>query len=566
MPDAQQGPRPEANPLITNKQIVQKWVRDQGLPRSISVHIALSPEGEEMLNGYLAKIQASQKEDRLSSTIGVRLARVLGDQNLKDFTPHDLIDALLKTKNMLLYAGDIDHFPAPVQGEQSLWTKEEYRLLAEMTPYVGDVTAYSGATFVSFEQKTKGFGYLSLGALTLGPVIYYILNVVSLASLSQLNLGLLGLGAVLFLGGLFAIGCGVIKLLNTWSNLDHESAFARYIERFDDPVNQEMLFLCPNGVMLGGAGADLPEHCGVKGKVDRAYLKAKLAQRILPGLLLANSKATEDGFIYATPKLGAVEFAGPYKKLVNGCFEGILKEIISENIECGKLNQLRGVVLASDRESEPEPIMPEGPGSKVLFRTLPWNATDDQLGLFSTPKSLFPDVEGGTQQILHAVATAADPLSWVGNTRYFGGSQTAEGGMAACCDVLFRFIFDKTPPVDVVKAIHRNGVVGCLEGYSLQLESVFITGEEDPGVRLNGTNNVIDCHGEPRPWYNPTWVSDQQSALHSKAEPQASEDASSKARPAAASALAATGPDAQVQPSTAHEAVSTTQQRTGPSV
>ena len=72
-------------------------------------------------------------------------------------------------------------------------------------------------------------------------------------------------------------------------------------------------------------------------------------------------------------------------------FEGILKEIISENIECGKLNQLRGVVLASDRESEPEPIMPElGPGSKVLFRTLPWNATGEQLGLFSTPESLFP--------------------------------------------------------------------------------------------------------------------------------------------------------------------------------
>ena len=31
----------------------------------------------------------------------------------------------------------------------------------------------------------------------------------------------------------------------------------------------------------------------------------------------------------------------------------------------------------------------------------------------------------------------------------------------------------KRHPVDVVKAIHRNGIVGCLEGYSLQLSKRF---------------------------------------------------------------------------------------------
>jgi hypothetical protein len=583
MQGAKQGFTPEANSLDANAQIVQKWVLDQGLPRSIPVHIALSPEGEEMLKGYLVKIQASQKAGTLSSTIGVRLERVLGDQNLEDFTPHDLIDALLKTKNMLLYAGDPGQFAPQVgsvfntkkigalcgivlsgvlaavgvliyshvaaitlsklfsltlssvpvistvpvvvlciavcvllgmcvgiyagqskagQSRRSIWTGEEYRLLAEMTPYVEDVKAYSEVTF--------------------------------------------------------AVG------------KEHETAFAQHIQTFRDSVNQGMLFLCPNGVMLGGAEADLPER--LKGQVVNqedllAHLEEKLAQRILPGLLLANSKASEkDGFIYVTPKLGAIEFAGSYADLVQEHFESILKQIISKNI--GDLDKLRGVVLASDRESEPEPMMELGSRAKVLFRTLPWNSTGEQLGLFSTPESLFPslfsDVEGATKQILHAVATAADPLSWVGNTRYFGGSKTAEGGMAACCDVLFRFIGDQTPSVDVVKAIHGIEIVRFLEGCSLQLRSVFIKGEEDPDVRLNNTNNVIDTHGEPRPRYNPTWVSEQQSALHSKASPQASRPARSKVRPAA-SDLASTDAVVQApQPPTAHEKISTTQQRTGP--
>ena len=332
MPDAQQGPRPEANPLEANAQIVHKWVQDQGLPRSIPVDIALSPQGTEMLEAYLAKIKASQKAGTLPSTIGVRLERVLGDQNLEDFTPHDLIDALLKTKNMLLYAGDPGQFAPQVgsvfntkkigalcgivlsgvlaavgvliyshvaaitlsklfsltlssvpvisavpvvvlciavcvllgmcvgiyagqskagQSRRSIWTGEEYRLLAEMTPYIEDVRAYSEVTF--------------------------------------------------------AVG------------KEHETAFAQHIQTFRDSVNQGMLFLCPNGVMLGGAEADLPER--LKGQVVNqedllAHLEEKLAHRILPGLLLANSKASaKDGFIYVTPKLGAVEFAGPYKNL-----------------------------------------------------------------------------------------------------------------------------------------------------------------------------------------------------------------------------------------------------------
>ena len=108
MQDAQQVLRPEASPLDANAQIVQQWVK------SIPVHIALSSEGAKMLDAYLAKIKASQKAGTLSSTIGVRLERVLGDQNLENFTSHDLIDALLKTKNMLLYAGDPDQFAPQV--------------------------------------------------------------------------------------------------------------------------------------------------------------------------------------------------------------------------------------------------------------------------------------------------------------------------------------------------------------------------------------------------------------------------------------------------------------------
>ncbi|MBM94165.1 MAG: hypothetical protein CMF51_05405 [Legionellales bacterium] len=370
------------------------------------VNIVMSREAFTAFENYLKLIRTQPQH------MGRRLAYVLKASDLHEITEYDLIDALLKTKNTLLYAGKEDHFPKPNQAP--LWNQTEFQLLGRMTPYVQDVTAYSGTTFAGHPDQDT------------------VVN---------------GQGA----------------------NHAREAAMGEYISRFnhdESSKTQNILFLGSNGLLLSGAAADAPDFAlyqlnkppeseaeKTQYKDSKEWLKAQWADRILPGLRLAQSKSdSTHGFIYTLPKLGSNEFAGQYRWIVNEVFQECLQEIIVEHQD--ELNHLKGIALASDSASDPRSIQDTG----IQIRTLAWHATgQDNLGMLSKPSSLFPDYVMDQALLVHS--TAADPLSWIGNTRYFGGSQTSEGGVAAVSTVVLRFLgLQKNDEADLdeLKLIHNT--------------------------------------------------------------------------------------------------------------
>ena len=344
--------------------------------------IALSDECADDFDLYLENIKTQlQLEEGLDAwvqtgQIGSRLATVLSGydrDNVGRLTRDDLIDALVKTKNAMLFAEDRRHFPTPVAERETPWTHEEYRFLSKIVSVVDDVTVHSSTTY--------GHHYAPDAAA--------------------------------------------------------------------DPVQTGISVIFAHGALFNGAGSDLPEHCGGSGSPTRDYLKAKLTRNLLPALLVSNDKAGPDGFVFSTSMLGAGQFAGLHGKLVSEQFESILQEIILANI--GSLDQLRGVVLGSARHSEPKPMREEGPGADVLWRKIPYAATGDQLGLLSTPQSLFPDDPRITKDTKLVAWVAGDPLSKLGNDLLGGFTSTAEGGIAYSTDVITKADFNVNASKVVVR-------------------------------------------------------------------------------------------------------------------
>ena len=394
----------------------------------IALSVECAGEFDLYLENIKTQLQLEQGLDAWVQTgrIGSRLATVLSGydrDNVGRLTRDDLIDALVKTKNALLFAEKTSQFPTPVKGSETPWTHEEYRLLAGIVSVVDDVNVYSSTTYN-----------------------------------------------------------------------DHYEPDAAA-----DPVQTGISVIFAHGTLFAGAGSDLPQHCGGSGNPDRDYLKAKLTRNLLPALLVSNDKAGTNGFVFSTSMLGAGCFAGYlHGGFVSQNFESILQEIIVENIGNGNLRNLRGVVLGSSRYSKPEPMRKEGPGADVLWRKVLYSATGDQLGLLSTPQSLFLDDPRITEDTKLVAWVAGDPLSKLGNDLLGGFTSTAEGGIAYSTDVIIRDNFNVNASKVVVRGQKGTTFVQAemarRQGYS-EVRTIKVGTAAPQGAVLSGLNCPIQQFG-----------------------------------------------------------------------